>query len=147
MSISLSKSEHFPVFLLEICKDLRSEVAMRKVFGIKIKKFADTLLFLIVQLTFGPNSTDCRSKLPCNSSNSQIFPAPMCQHLYWCEYSPILFSGLPKHHNRTEVCFGTRQVNKWVYPTYINTRLLHQRYSTDTPKQWKQRSKPTLGKG
>ena len=44
---------------------------MRKVFGIKIKKFADTLLFLIVQLTFGPNSTDCQSKLPCNTSNSQ----------------------------------------------------------------------------
>ena len=87
----------------------------------KKKKFADTLLFLILQLTFGLNSIGCRSKLPCTTSNSQIFPTPMCQDLYWCEYSLILFSGLPKYHNRTGAYFGTRQFSKYVY-SYFNLR-------------------------
>ena len=118
---------------------------MRKVFGIKIKKFADTLLFLIVQLTFGPNSTDCRSKLPCNSSNSQIFPAPMCQHLYWCEYSPILFSGLPKHHSRTEAYFGTRQFSKYVYPSHIKDLTIASKVFNGYTRTMKTTAKPRKG--
>ena len=118
---------------------------MRKVFGIKIKKFADTLLILIVQLTSGPNSTDCRSKLPCNTSNSQIFPAPMCQHLYWCEYSPILFSGLPKHHSRTEAYFGTRQFSKYVYPSHIKDLTIASKVFNGYTRTMKTTAKPRKG--
>lgn len=111
----------------------------------KKKKFADTLLFLIVQLTFGMNSIGCRSKLPCTTSNSQIFPTPMCQHLYWCEYSLILFSGLPKYHNQTGAYFGKRQFSKYVYPSYIKDLTIVSKVFNGYTKTMKTTVKPRKG--
>ena len=69
----------------------------------------------------------------------------MCQHLYWCEYSLILFSGLPKYHNQTGAYFGKRQFSKYVYPSYIKDLTIVSKVFDGYTKTMKTTVKPRKG--